>query len=191
MIEIGRAIVSRDILEEHFLCDLEKCRGGCCIEGDSGAPLTPGEASQLEEAREVLKEYLPEEHRRAITRQGCSIIDRDGDLVTPLVEGRQCVYSFLDENEILKCAVEKAWEEGRIPFRKPLSCHLFPVRITAYKRFDAVNYQKIDLCRPARECGLAARVPLYRFLREPLIRKYGEAWFEELELAARLLAETP
>lgn len=188
MIEIGRTIISRDVLEEHFLCDLLKCKGACCIEGDSGAPLTEEEAGILEKNFSSFEKYLPKHHLEEIEKQGYSVIDNDGDLVTPLYEGRQCAYSFYDENGILKCSIEKAFQEGETSFRKPVSCHLFPIRITVYKRFDAVNYQQLDICKPGRSCGKTAKLPLYKFLKEPLIRKYGEEWYKQLEAAGEYLA---
>ncbi len=183
MLEIGRTIVSLDILEKQFLCDLLKCKGACCVEGDSGAPVTPEEAKAIEEAYPEVAPYIPESHRIEIGIQGFSVIDMDGDLVTPLVNNKQCVYTY-EERGMLKCGIEKAFLDGKINFRKPLSCHLFPIRITEYKRFDAINYQKIDICKPGRECGKSAKLPLYVFLKEPLIRKYGEEWYEQLEYAA-------
>jgi hypothetical protein len=115
------------------------------------------------------------------------MIDEDGDLVTPLVNKRQCAYSFHDENGILKCSIEKAYFEGKTSFRKPVSCHLFPIRITEYKRFDAVNYEELEICKPGRACGKSQKVRLYEFLKEPLIRKYGEEWYNEVEIAGRYL----
>ncbi len=176
-----------DLFREFFTCDLERCKGACCIEGDSGAPLAEGETALLEAGYPHYRDYLPASHREVIEQSGFSLVDRDGDVVTPLVDNRQCAYSRVDEQGILKCAVEKAWAEGKISFRKPLSCHLFPVRISEYRHFDAVNYQKIEICRPGRECGLKIKMPLWRFLREPLIRRYGTEWFEELEIAADLI----
>ncbi len=187
MVEIGRTIVSRDVFEEYFLCDLQRCKGACCIEGDSGAPLSPGEAEAIERDYPHFEKYLPERHIAEIERQGFSVTDKDGDTVTPLVDNRQCAYSFYDGNNILKCAIEKAFSEGKTSFRKPVSCHLFPIRITEYKRFDAVNYQQLDICKAGRECGRAIKLPLYRFLKEPLIRKYGEEWYQQLEAAAGYL----
>ena len=184
MLEIGRTIVSLDIIEKKFLCSILKCKGACCIEGDSGAPVTPEEKAAIQEAYPEVEPYLPKKHKEEVSKQGFAVIDLDGDLVTPLVHNRQCVYSY-EEKGILKCAIEKAFLEGKITFRKPVSCHLFPIRITEYKRFDAVNYQKIDICKPARECGQQEKLPLYVFLKEPLIRKYGEEWYEQLEYAAK------
>lgn len=187
MIEIGSTIISRDIFEEHFLCDLLKCKGACCIEGDSGAPLTQEEAQIIEAEFPAYADYLPGKHKHEIEKQGFSVIDKDGDLVTPLVNNGQCVYTYTDEKGILKCAIEKAFFEGKTTFRKPVSCHLFPIRITVYKRFDAVNYQELAICKPGKECGRSAKLPLYKFLKEPLIRKYGEEWYSEVEIAAAYL----
>ena len=187
MIEIGRTIISRDIFEKKFVCDLPKCKGACCIEGDSGAPLEEPEAEIIRREYPHFEKYLPAKHQKAIRKQGFSVIDSDGDLVTPLVNKKQCAYSFYDENGILKCSIEKAFMEGKTTFRKPVSCHLFPVRIKKYKRFDAVNYQELDICKPGVICGNNLQVPLYKFLKEPLIRKYGEEWYREVEMAAEYL----
>jgi hypothetical protein len=187
MIEIGRTILSRDVFEKHFLCDVMKCKGACCIEGDSGAPLTEEEALIIKKEYPKFEEYLPRKHKREIEKQGHAVIDSDGDLVTPLVNDRQCVYSFYNENKILKCAIEKAHFEGRFEFRKPISCHLFPIRITEYKKFDAVNYQELDICKSGRTCGASEKLPLYKFLKEPLITKYGADWYKEVEIAAEFL----
>lgn len=184
MIEIGRTIISRDIFEQHFVCDLIKCKGACCVEGDSGAPLTPEEAEIIKNDFEHFEHHLPEEHKEEIRKQGFSVIDDDNDLVTPLVNKRQCAYSFSDERGVLKCGIEKAFIEGKTTFRKPLSCHLFPIRITEYRRFDALNYEELDICKPGRECGKSMKMPLYKFLKGPLVRKYGEEWFREVEIAA-------
>ena len=173
------------MLEEHFLCDLLKCKGACCVEGDSGAPLTQEEAVTIEEIYYLVEPYLTPEGKTVIDLQGSSVIDHDGDLVTPLVNNRECAFTFRDEHGITKCAIEKAFLEGKTRFRKPVSCHLFPIRITEYKRFDAVNYQQLSICKPGRECGRGQQLPLYRFLKEPLIRKYGEEWYEQLCYAAQ------
>ena len=187
MVEIGRTILSRDIFEKHFLCDVLKCKGACCIEGDSGAPLTEDESVLIKKEYLKFEEYLPKKHKYEIKKQGFSVIDSDGDLVTPLVDERQCAYSYYNSNGILKCAIEKAHTEGKTEIRKPISCHLFPIRITQYKRFDAVNYQELDICKPGRACGASVKLPLYKFLKEPLVKKYGEEWYKEVEIAAEYL----
>lgn len=187
MIEIGRTVLSRDIFEKQFLCDILKCKGACCIEGDSGAPLTDEEAEIIEGDYSAFENLIPEKHKIEIEKQGFSLIDSDGDLVTPLVDNRQCAYSFYDKRGTLKCAIEKAYFDGKTKFRKPVSCHLFPIRISEYKRFDAINYEKLDICKPGRECGVSEKLPMYKFLKEPLIRKYGEEWYKEVEIAGEYL----
>ncbi len=187
MVEIGKALLSFDIFEKYFLCDLDTCKGACCVEGTSGAPLTQDEAECIQRYYPEFEKYLPEAHIQAIREQGYSVIDSDGDLVTPLFNKRECAYAYTNDRGILSCAIERAYTEGKIPFRKPLSCHLFPIRITRYKDFDAVNYQQLDICRAGRDCGKKNRLPLYVFLKEPLIRMYGEEWYAELEVAAEYL----
>ncbi|WP_423126474.1 DUF3109 family protein [Gaoshiqia sp. Z1-71] len=184
MLEIGKTIVSFDVLEEHFLCDLIKCKGSCCVEGESGAPLTQEEALTIEKDYPVIEPYMTPEGKTVVELQGTSMIDSDGDLVTPLVNNQECAFTFKDEHGITKCAIEKAFLEGKTDFRKPVSCHLFPIRITEYKRFDAINYQELDICKPGRDCGKGQKLPLFQFLKEPLIRKYGKDWYEQLSYAA-------
>lgn len=184
MLEIGKTIVSFDVLEEHFLCDLVKCKGACCVEGDSGAPLTKKEAAEIEKIYPYVEPYMTQEGKTVVETQGTSMFDSDGDLVTPLVNNRECAFTFQDEKGITKCAIEKAFIEGKTNFRKPVSCHLFPIRITEYKHFDAVNYQQLDICKPGKECGAGQKLPLYKFLKDPLIRKYGKDWYDQLRIAA-------
>ena len=182
MIEVGKAIVSMDVLESKFCCDLHQCKGACCIEGDSGAPLTEAEAELIESLYPQFKEYLPAQNIEEIARQGFSLIDQDGDLVTPIVGKNECVFTYVDDQGITLCAIERAYFEKNTGFRKPVSCHLFPIRITEYKRFDGVNYEKLKICKPGRACGKANNLPLWKYLKEPLIRKYGEEWYRELAL---------
>lgn len=184
MLEIGKTIVSFDVLEEYFLCDLMKCRGACCVEGDSGAPLTQEEAVIIEKIYPLVEPYLSKEGKKMIEAQGTSMVDHDGDLVTPLVNNRECAFTFKDEQGITKCGIERAFLDGKVNFRKPVSCHLFPIRITEYKHFDAVNYQQLQICKPGRKCGAGQKLSLYQFLKEPLIRKYGTDWYEQLHYAA-------
>jgi len=184
MVQIEQAIVSFDLFDEFFLCDLMACKGACCVEGDSGAPVTRFEAKQIEKNYSNFEHLLDDRYKKVIERTGFVSVDPDGDLVTPLFNNRECVYTFEDEKGFTKCAIEKAYFEGKSDFRKPVSCHLYPIRITENKDFDAVNYQQIDICKPGRLCGEKTKLPLYQFLKEPLIRKYGEKWYEELELVA-------
>jgi hypothetical protein len=187
MIEIGRAILSLDVFEKHFACDLIRCKGACCVEGDSGAPVTGAESETIRKLYPIVKENLPKENIESIEKNDLFYIDREGDLVTSLVNNRECVFSFRDKNNILKCAIEKAFRDGKSDFIKPLSCHLFPIRIKEYKRFDAVNYEQIEICRPGCESGALQKTELFRFLKEPLIRKYGAEWYDQVEIAAEHL----
>jgi hypothetical protein len=189
MIEIGKTIVSLDVLESKFCCNLDQCKGACCVDGDSGAPLTPEEAVLIEKLYPVFEEYLSEENQAEVAAQGFSVIDQDGDLVTPIIGKNECVYTFVNEQGITLCAIERAWFEKKTEFRKPVSCHLFPIRITEYKRFDGVNYEKLKICKPGRICGKANSLPLWKYLKEPLIRKYGEDWYRELTLVAENLPD--
>ena len=187
MLQIGKTIISLDVIQKEFCCDLDKCKGACCVDGDSGAPLTPEEAQFIEMMYPDFEEYLSVANKAEILKQGFSITDSDGDLVTPIVGNNECVFTYTDETGITKCAIEKAYFEKHTAFRKPVSCHLFPIRITEYKRFDAVNYQQLDICKPGRICGISNSMPLWKYLKEPLIRKYGQQWYEEFTYAAENL----
>ncbi|MBK9477753.1 MAG: DUF3109 family protein [Bacteroidetes bacterium] len=184
MIAIDKTLVSDDLLERKFVCDLAACKGECCVAGDSGAPLEPEEEAILTSILPEVIPYMNKEGIKEIKKSGVALIDSDGDLVTPLVDGvKHCAFVIF-EDSIAKCAIEKAYYDGKIKFKKPVSCHLYPVRITKYKEFDAVNYQEWDVCKPACSCGEKLDVPVYKFLKEPLVRKYGKAWYKQLELVA-------
>ena len=179
MIQIEDKIISLDIFETYFFCDLSACKGSCCVEGDSGAPLLYEEKKILEEIYEKVKPYMSKEGKVEVEKNGVSTIDKDGDLTTTLVKNKECSFVIF-ENGIAKCSIEKAYNNGSIEFKKPISCHLFPIRIAEYPDFEAVNYEKIKICKPACDCGSKLKIPLFVFLKEPLIRKYGESWYEEL-----------
>ena len=183
MLSIGRTIISMDLFEKRFVCDLEKCKGQCCYYGDSGAPLEESEAVILEAIYPVIKEYMRPEGIAAVERQGTSLTDSDGDVVTPLIGTAECAYTIIKDG-IYMCAIEKAWHEGKIEFRKPESCHLFPVRIKKYREFDAVNYEEWKICQHALTNGATKDVYVYQFLKEPLTRVYGSEWYKELTIAA-------
>ncbi|GMQ28386.1 DUF3109 family protein [Algoriphagus confluentis] len=181
MILVGNAVLSQDIKENFFVCDLLACKGACCVEGDAGAPLEDEETKILEEIYPHVKPYLSEEGRKAIEAQGTWVIDKDGDKGTPTIgDNRECAYAIYDQKGILKCGIEQAYLDGKVSFKKPISCHLYPIRITKYDQFDAVNYDRWEICDPACNLGQSLQVPLYRFLKDALIRKYGEAWYEQL-----------
>lgn len=190
MIAIDDTIVSENLFDQKFVCDLNACKGQCCVDGDSGAPLEEDELSILKNVLNKVKPYLPEEGRNAIEQQGVYVVDEEGDYTTPLVKGKHCAYVFF-EKDIAKCAIEKAFNEGEITFKKPVSCHLYPVRITKYKDYDAVNYHRWEICSPACKNGKKLNVPVFRFLKEPLVRKYGDDWYKKLELAYKLKLSSP
>lgn len=181
MIIVGNAYLSDDIVEKQFVCDLLKCKGACCVEGDSGAPLDANELPIFEEIYEKVKPYMTLAGQQVVEQQGVYVIDSDGDYTTPTIEDRECAYAIYDDAGILKCAVEQAYLAGDTTYHKPISCHLYPIRITAYEQFDAVNYDRWDICSPACSNGEALKVPVYKFLKNPLIRKYGIEWYRELE----------
>jgi hypothetical protein len=181
MIPIGKTLVSDEVISNRFVCDLKKCKGACCIEGESGAPLEKEELKLIEESYPAVKPFLTADGIKAIEEKGLYLIDDDGDFVTPLIgEGGACAFTVF-ENGIAACGIEKAYNEGKISFRKPVSCHLYPVRITAYKNYDAVNYHEWEICSPACKLGKKLSVPVFRFVKDALIRKYGQAWYDELE----------
>ena len=187
MIAIGHTLISEDIFEKQFVCDLNACKGECCVSGDSGAPLDKKELKILDAIYPVVKPYMNAKGIAAVEKQGTYILDDDGDYTTTLVsEGAECAFVFFDDKQIAKCAIEQAYLEGKTEefvsdWKKPISCHLYPIRIKEYKEYDAVNYHSWHICKPACECGSQLNVPVYAFLKEPLIRKYGEAWFNEVD----------
>ena len=181
MIQINDTVVSEILLEKKFVCDLNKCMGACCVEGDAGAPLEESELEELENVFPLVKEYLSDKNIEAL-KEDLFTIDKDGEYVTQLVNRKECAFVFFDEKGITKCSIEQAYLEGKTKFKKPISCHLFPVRLTQYKNFIAVNYAHWDICDDACKLGDELGVPTYQFLKEPLIRKFGKTWFEELEL---------
>ena len=178
---VGNVYVSEDLVENFFVCDLEKCQGACCVEGDLGAPLEIAETKILEELLEQIKPYLTLKGIEAIEQQGAFIRDDEGDFSTPTIDGKECAYAFYDERGILKCGIEKAYLDGKINFAKPVSCHLYPIRITKIDIEEALNYHRWEICDPACDLGKSLSKPIYQFLKGPLIRRYGEAWFNELE----------
>jgi len=180
MMKVGEVLVSDDIRDKEFVCNLEKCKGACCVEGDFGAPLLQEELAILEDIYPKVKKYLSPEGIKEIEKQGTHTIDDEGELCTPIISGRECVYAIYDDKKILKCGIEAAHKAGDIDWKKPISCHLYPIRITKKKDFEAINYHKWHICTPACALGKELQVPVYKFLRDPLIRKYGEPWYNEL-----------
>lgn len=188
MIQIGEVIVSFDIFEKKFSCDLSACKGACCIEGDYGAPLEDDEIEKIGANYAEVKGYMTEGGVKSVKKHGFAVKDCDGEWTTPLVEHRECAYA-IDENGCCWCALEKAWSEGKSTYRKPISCHLYPIRVARYAGFEALNYHQWHICAAAVEKGKREGMPLYRFLKDALIARYGEEWYAELEYAAKELEE--
>lgn len=182
MFVVGRTLVSNDVLERKFVCDLAACKGACCVQGDAGAPLLPFEVNEMLEALPAVLPYMDHEGRTEIDRSGVYTVDADGDHVTPLIDGGRCAFSIFDADGVAKCAFEQAYNEGKTAFKKPVSCHLYPIRVKQLSDYQAVNYDKWDICRPACACGERLKVPVYKFVREALVRRFGPEWFAELEL---------
>lgn len=181
MILIGDAVISQDIKEKHFVCDLNKCKGACCVEGDLGAPLEEEELEMLNKNLDAIKPYLSKEGLAVIEKEGAYILDEEDDFSTTTINNKECSFAIYDENKVLKCGMEQAYRAGKSDFIKPVSCHLYPIRVTKYDHYDALNYDRWDICSPACALGEKLKVPVYKFLKEPLIRKYGESWYQELE----------
>ena len=181
MILVDKAVISDDIKDKFFVCNLEACKGACCVEGDAGAPLEDEETLILEQIYPLVKDYITEEGRKVIEAQGTWVIDKDGDKGTPTIgDNKECAYALRDEKGILKCGIEQAYLDNKVEFKKPISCHMYPIRITKYDAFDALNYDRWEICSPACELGASLNVPVYKFLKDALIRKYGEAWYAKL-----------
>ena len=183
MVEIQNTLVSLDIFQVQFCCDLAACKGACCIEGDAGAPVNLEEVEGLEEASEIVWDELSRKAQRVIKRDGVVYADDWGELVTSIVDGKDCVFTCYKDGCCF-CAIDKAHREGRCPHNKPISCHLYPIRLKKIGDYTALNYHQWSICQPALALGKKLNLPLYRFLKEPLIRAFGQAWYDELELTA-------
>ena len=187
MIQIDDTIISIDCLSEKFCCDLEACKGECCIEGDAGAPLELDEVAEIEATLPEVWNMLSASAQSVIDRQGVAYTDEEGVLVTSIVNGKDCVFSCYDEIGCCYCALEKAYREGRTKFYKPISCHLYPIRLKKIGDAVALNYNRWDVCKMAVLKGKQLDLPVYKFLKEPLVRRFGEAWYTELESAVEEL----
>ena len=183
MFQLGKTIVSEEILERDFVCNLSACKGNCCIDGDAGAPLSADETKIMEEIYPKVKPYLRPEGIAAIEAQGTWVKGEDGDFETTLIEGKDCAYVIFDGATAL-CGIEQAYNEGIVSWKKPVSCHLYPIRVKDFSEFTAVNYDKWDICNDACTLGKELQVPVYKFVKEALVRKFGEDWYLELEKVA-------
>ena len=180
MLQIQNTLVSLDLAERFFCCDLGKCLGECCIEGDAGAPVTEEERAEIEKIYPVIRNDLLPAAVREVDENGVAYVDEEGDLVTTIIDGRNCAFTCYGADGLCQCAIEKAFRRGEITFRKPVSCYLYPVRITEYPDFIAVNYHRWKICRHAETLGRQLNLRLYQFLREPLIERFGREWYDEL-----------
>ena len=187
MVQIDDVIVSFDIFKEKFYCDINACKGECCIEGDAGAPLESKEVELLEKVLPAIWDDFSDEAKDIINKQGVCYKDVDGDLVTSIVNGKDCVFTCYDDKGYCLCAIEKAYRNGKTNFYKPISCHLYPIRVGKYGPYKALNYHRWNVCKAAVLLGEKKNTPIYKFLKEPLIRSFGEEWYTELEIAAKEL----
>ncbi|MGC9150504.1 MAG: DUF3109 family protein [Microbacter sp.] len=187
MIQIEDTIVRRDLVECHFACDVSKCKGICCVEGEEGAPVTDDEVKEMEKLLPLLWNDLSENVKKIIENQGIAYFDKDHDLAISTVNGAECIFAFQNEEGIWLCRLEKLFEAGQSTFKKPISCHLYPIRIQQYDTFAAVNYHQWSICRQAVENGKENQILVYQFLKEPLIRRFGIDWFEQLHLAKEFI----
>lgn len=178
MIAIDNVLISDDVIEAKFVCDLHKCKGGCCEDGDAGAPLENEERKVLDENFEIIKPYLTKEGLKEIERQGKYVYDREFGWVTPTVDGKICAYGFRDAHGIIKCGIEQAYNDGKLSWKKPISCHLYPIKISKQKEYINVNYEPRDvLCKPACTLGKKLKLPVYQFLKEAIVRKFGNEFY--------------
>ena len=182
LVEIENKIVSTQLFEKKFVCDLKACKGACCVQGDAGAPLTFEEVDILENIYDDVKPFMRPEGIAVVEESGVFYLDRDNDAVTSLVNDAECVFVNFDEKGIAKCAIEQAHADGKVSFLKPISCHLYPIRVKKFDDTVALNYNEWSVCEPACACGDSLNVPVYRFLKGPIVRAFGESFFKELEL---------
>jgi len=191
MIAIDDILLSDEVVEEQFVCDLTKCKGGCCVDGDAGAPLENTELKELNEAYNSVLPYLSAECKLILETEGKYVFDKEFGWVTPTISNGMCAYGIVDKNGIVKCGIEQAYNDGKINWKKPISCHLFPIRIKKTKKGELVNYEpREDLCSAACVLGKKLKIPVYQFLKEPIIRKYGNNFYEALEATAKHLGTT-
>lgn len=181
MVEIDDKLISLDVFEKRFVCDLSACKGACCVEGDNGAPLEEEEVGIIEDNLEAIKPYMRKEGLEAVAKTGVFYMDEDNEPVTTLVNNAECAFVFFDENNITKCSIEEAYNKGDISFKKPISCHLYPIRVAKLRNYLAVNYSHWNICKDACKLGTALNVKTFRFLKEPIIRKWGEEFYKDME----------
>jgi hypothetical protein len=189
MIELEDKLLEKELFSKQFVCNLSACKGACCVEGDAGAPLEKEEKKLIEDNLEAIFPYMREKGINKVKKDGVSYKDIDGEEVTSLINDKECAFVFFDEKNTAKCAIEKSYREGNIDFIKPISCHLYPIRVKKLKYYDALQYNRWDICSPACSLGEELAVPVFKFLKEPLIRKYGEDFYSKLEIINKELSK--
>ena len=181
MIEIEDKIISDDLFEKKFVCDLQKCKGVCCVEGDSGAPLTKKEILDIDKNISKIKTEMSPTGLSILEKKDFYYVDSDGDQVTSLINEKECVFVVYDQNKIAKCSIESAFRKNKINFNKPISCHLYPIRVKKYENFQAINVDSWHICQPACKCGTELNVPLFKFLKNAIVRSWGLNFFQRLD----------
>ncbi|MEO8770437.1 MAG: DUF3109 family protein [Ferruginibacter sp.] len=187
MIAIDNVLVSDQIVKAQFVCDLNSCKGACCVDGDAGAPLNKNELKNIDEVFDKVLPYLNEESKMELNKQGRYVYDKEFGWVTPTIKSKVCVYGIVDKSGIVKCGIEQAYLDGKVKWKKPISCHLFPVIVTKSKDgvTEFANYEpREDNCKAACVLGKKLKVPVYQFLKEPLIRKFGQKFYDALDATA-------
>mgnify|MGYP001363296017 FL=1 len=185
MFQIDDTLISEEIISEEFVCNISKCKGQCCVSGSAGAPLEKEETKILEKLYSKISPFLSKKGRKAIKEQGNYVRGFDGDLETPLIENKECAYTVFDKSGVAQCGIEKAYNQGAIKWNKPISCHLYPIRVNKYPTFTAVNYHEWSVCDSACSLGAELKVPVYKFVKNALVRKFGKKWFKKLSLFAK------
>jgi hypothetical protein len=188
MVQIENKLVSLDLFEKRFVCNLDACKGACCVHGDAGAPLEEEEREILDTEYDKFKEMLSPQGRKAIEKDGKWVADGDGDWVTPLNKGKECAYTVFEKG-IAKCGIELAWLKGMTKFQKPVSCHLYPIRVSKLGSHQALNYHEWHICQPALKLGQETGIPVYRFLKAPIIRAFGESFYREMEIVEKAIKD--
>ena len=181
MIEIEDKLVSLDVFEKHFVCDLQACKGACCVQGDAGAPLKNDEIKIIEANIGAIKKNMRKAGVDAIEEKGIYYIDQDDEPVTTLINKEECAFVYFDENKVAKCAIEKTFENSEMDFIKPISCHLYPIRVSKLNSYEAINYNQWNICQPACDCGIKLKVKVFRFLKKAIVRMWGDKFYNELD----------
>ena len=189
MMQLDKTLVSEDLLEKDFVCNISQCKGECCVAGEAGAPLEKEELVLLDKHHDALLPFLNEKGKAALKAQGNYVKGWDGDWETPLVDGKECAYTVFSDNGTASCGIENAYKAGKIDWQKPISCHLYPIRVQEYSEFTAVNYHHWQICDTACQLGAELKVPVYQFAKAALIRKFGQAWYDTLAEIAQARAK--